>query len=377
MRICNKIITLFGLVLIQGCSVFIPKIIPLNNLPAPTGEYFVGTQTYTWTDNSRDEWFTDDTTDVRRIVVQIWYPTNSQPSKRYHYIDKPEQQLGPISAQLELPVFLIKHMQNIKTNSILNAPIHPRLDNLPVIIFSHGLGGMKSQNTIQMEELASRGYFVIAPDHSYDANITIFDDNTFADYRSGITYLQAKNGNKLELTEQDFWDFRLPQLNTRTADIQFILDRLTVLNHSEENFWGTLKLEKIGLIGHSFGGATSIMTAFKDDRIDACMVLDAWLVPIPQYVIDEGLSIPFLFMGRPEWDDALNYEKLDTLMSRSKNIKQKMIIEGTTHFDFSDTPQFSPILKKIGISGSLPADELLLKLNSETVTFFENYLLKK
>ena len=37
---------------------------------------------------------------------------------------------------------------------------------------------MRAQNTAHIEELVSQGYFVISPDHPFDANITVFDDGT-------------------------------------------------------------------------------------------------------------------------------------------------------------------------------------------------------
>ena len=90
--------------------------------------------------------------------------------------------MGPIAKQIEMPKFLINHIKKVKTNSILNAPLHFDKNNIPIIIFSHGLGGMKGQNTILVEHLASVGYFcLIALDHPYDANITVFNDGTTAD----------------------------------------------------------------------------------------------------------------------------------------------------------------------------------------------------
>ena len=54
------------------------SIIPFNDLPVPTGEYLIGTQVFNWTDVNREEWFTDtDKYDKRKLVVQIWYPTDS------------------------------------------------------------------------------------------------------------------------------------------------------------------------------------------------------------------------------------------------------------------------------------------------------------
>ena len=362
-------------IFLSGCSVIMPKLIPFKNLPTPSGEYSVGTQIFNWTDSSREEWFTeDDLDDKRKLVVQIWYPTKAVSGEKYPYMDNPGKRIGPLSEQLELPIFMIRHIKEIRTNSILNAPIHPDVDNLPVIVFSHGLGGMKGQNTAHIEELVSQGYFVIAPDHPFDANITIFDDGTLADYRSGITFLQAKRGKAIKLTEKDFWNFRLPQINTRTADIQYLLDELEVRNGVVQSPWGAMDLDRIGIFGHSYGGATSVMVSYIDKRIDACISLDGWNVPIPQNVVDDGLNVPLLYIGRPEWDTTLNYEKLDTLIARSSTVAEKLILDGTKHFDYSDTPYFSPMAKKFGISGKLPAEEILSILNGRIISFFDEYV---
>ncbi|MBC8312516.1 MAG: dienelactone hydrolase family protein [Candidatus Marinimicrobia bacterium] len=362
-------------IFVSGCSVIMPKIVPFKDLPTPTGEYLVGTQIFNWTDSTRDEWFTEnDLDDKRKLVVQIWYPTNAVSDEKYPYMDNPEKRLGPLSEQLELPVFMIRHIQDIQTNSILNAPLHPDIDKMPVILFSHGLGGMRAQNTAHIEELVSRGYFVIAPDHPFDANITIFDDGTIADYRSGLTFLQAKRGKGVSLTEKDFWEFRLPQIKTRTADIQYLLDELELKNRMDESPWASMDLERIGIFGHSYGGATSVMASHFDERIDACISLDGWNVPIPQNVIDDGLRVPFLYIGRPKWDTDLNYEKLDTLISRSSKKTAKLILDGTKHFDYSDTPYFSPMAKRFGISGKLPTEEILSILNGQIISFFDTHV---
>jgi dienelactone hydrolase len=370
-----KFLLLMPCILLLGCSVIMPKLIPFKNLPTPGGEYSVGTQIFNWTDSTRDEWFTeDDLDDKRKLVVQIWYPTKAVSGEKYPYMDNPGKRLGPLSEQLELPIFMIRHIQEILTNSILNAPIHPDIDNLPVIVFSHGLGGMRAQNTAHIEELVSQGYFVISPDHPFDANITIFDDSTIADYRSGITFLQAKRGKGIKLTEKDFWDFRLPQINTRTADIRYLLDELENRTGLVKTPWAKIDLNRIGIFGHSYGGATSVMASHIDKRIDACISLDGWNVPIPQDVIDDGLNVPLLYIGRPKWDTTLNYEKLDTLIARSSTVADKLILDGTKHFDYSDTPYFSPMAKKFGISGKLPAEEILSILNGQIISFFDEHV---
>ena len=58
-----------------GAAVLLSWIIPVFTLPDPGGQYSIGTETFHWIDSSRAEWFTpEDTTDVREIMVQVWYP---------------------------------------------------------------------------------------------------------------------------------------------------------------------------------------------------------------------------------------------------------------------------------------------------------------
>ena len=50
--------------------------IPFNNPPEPSGKNNIGTQSMELVDSNRLEWFTDNPDDLRRIMIQIWYPTD-------------------------------------------------------------------------------------------------------------------------------------------------------------------------------------------------------------------------------------------------------------------------------------------------------------
>ena len=76
-------------------------------------------------------------------------------------------------------------------------------------------------------------------------------------------------------------------------------------------------MNHIGVFGHSFGGGTSIVSSYYDNRIDACLVLDSWIKPIPNTIIEDGIDIPFMFIGQTEWTDPVNYQKLDILLENS------------------------------------------------------------
>ena len=247
----------------------------------------------------------------------------------------------------------------------MNATLKSAIDSYPLVIFSHGLGGMRMQNTIQMEELASRGFIAIAMDHTFDANVTVFNDGSMADFRSEF-------GG--DVITDEFWDILLPQINTRVADVSFVLDQIQKFQGGNDYFWNMVDLDRVGIMGHSFGGGTAIVASSKDKRFDACIALDGWLVPIEQSIIKNGLTVPFLFMGQDQWENPLNYDNLDTLIASSTGVAEKLILSGTKHFDFSDTPQFSSASRKFGISGSMEMDKLRNLLNTRIISFFEEYL---
>ena len=349
-------------------------------MPIPNGEYSIGTRIFTWVDESRYEDFTPIDYDKRRIVVQVWYPIKKRDVERMSYIDNYKLRINPIADQfgdIGIPKkaisLILSDVKNIKTNSEYDAPIDINPSKqFPLIIFSHGLGGMKNQNSIQIEKLVSDGYVVIAPDHAFDANITIFEDSQIAPFKS------AEYDPNTKYTIEDFYAYRIPQIQTRSLDLSFIIDEVEKKQKNlDEKLWNMIDLEKIGVFGHSFGGGTSLITSYRDDRVDASIALDGWIEPVPNEIVDTGIDKPFLYIGRPEWEDSLNYYKLDKLIENSHSIGEKVILSDTKHFDYTDTPYFNDITKKIKVSGAMSSSVIVDTLNYYLVNFFDKYLKSK
>ena len=360
MKLRSVFVVIMGL-LTAGCTAVVSQVFPLADLQPPAGPYRVGTRIFDWTDAGREESFTEAPDDFRRLMVQVWYPAEgTAESVRQPYLDNPERRLDMVSYQSGLPKFLIRHMQNVQTNSWVDADALAQESKLPVVLFSHGLSGMKNQNTIQAELLASYGRVVISVDHAYDAYLTIFSDGSEADYRSM---------DRLNRTGQAFWDFRLPQLKTRASDLKFVLDEVGRLQTAGDPFWSTVSTQNVGVFGHSFGGATAILLASEDDRVGRVMALDGWMVPVPPEVIEAGLVQPFYYLGQSAWDDPINYKKLDKMLRRSVS-GEKHLVAGTKHYDFCDAPQFSNLAKRFGLSGTLSRDALRTLVNDAVLSFF-------
>jgi len=353
-----------------GLAVLLPWLIPVFTLPNPGGSYSVGTETFHWVDSSRMEWFTDENpNDVREIIVQVWYPAfknaKMNPEPYLDFIDLRAKTLAGAGA---IPEFFPSHLNHIYTNSFKNIPIIKSDQLMPVVIFSHGITGTRHLHQAMYEFLVSRGFIVLALDHSFDANLTIFPDGHLADYRSNIT------------GHPDSLNVRTMQMNTRVADISFILDQLDKIQSGkiESQINAKIDLERVAVGGHSYGGSTATVVSQRDNRIKACFSLDSWISPIPQETIDDGVHIPFLFMGRPTWDGSDypgNYPRLDSLMAHSSNPKYRLIIKGTKHLDYSDIPLFSPIIGYVLDVGSNPAALTVSLINELVHGFLVKHLL--
>lgn len=121
---------------------------------------------------------------------------------------------------------------------LLDAPVVDR-PPFPVVVFSHGNGGLAEQSYFFTEFLASHGFVVVAPDHT------------------GNTAL----GPRLPMYQ--FFD-------RRPVDIIALLDFLDALP-AEHRFAGRLS-DAWALAGHSFGGYTTLALGggvFLSDEIEA------------------------------------------------------------------------------------------------------------
>lgn len=123
---------------------------------------------------------------------------------------------------------------------------------LPLVIFSHGYGGVSWQSTPLMEMLASHGMIVVSPNHT---------GNTVNDVLGG--------------TEHAFERV----MRDRPADVSLLIDHMLARSADPEDpFFAHVDPRRIGVAGHSFGGYTAIAMASGIQRDD----LDVHVAPDPR-----------------------------------------------------------------------------------------------
>jgi hypothetical protein len=156
---------------IYGISVFtfvfvslLLFLLPRFRLPAPTGPYAVGTLTRYWVDTTREH---------RELMVQFWYPAQASASAPLACYMQHAQVLGNAFG---VPGFFFRHLNHLPTQALSQVALASDRPTYPILLFSHGLGGVRTQNTFQCQELASHGYIVAAVDHTHYAAGVIFPD---------------------------------------------------------------------------------------------------------------------------------------------------------------------------------------------------------
>jgi dienelactone hydrolase len=337
-----KAIAMLLLVVIVMVPAFI---FPQHKQPKMTGKYEVATVNYTYTDKSRIETFTN-TGENRKVNVEFWYPKDTG-------------------------------------------------GTYPLVVFSHGIFGIKTSNTSTFMELASNGYVVCSIDHPYHSLFTI-DTNghrTIIDNSFLQGYMNVSNGKYDKAT-----NFKLEHkwMQLRITDINFVLD--TVLAQAQEAgsdaVYHLIDPQKIGLMGHSLGGESSAQVARERNDIDAVINLDADLageyvdfVNGKEVLNDKVYPVPILNILSDTLErliaavpDANTVIAVKHVTATAPNAFE-VHLTGTDHMSLTDLPLISPFLVSM-INASVPkaggheADPLstIEKMNDIVLQFFNVYL---
>ena len=356
-------------VLILFVIVALPIVFPVPILPPLTGRFEVGTISVDMIDPARDEIYTLDPDDKRQIIIQLWYPADVAPdAPRAPWIGDIAIGGPAIARTLGLPGFLLDHIALARTHSVASANVSDALPRYPVLVFSHGLGGLRNQNTFQVEELASHGYIVVGIDHTYGAAVTVFADGRVALFGDVLPSDPDDEAGFIRAAQTlvDVW----------AGDVQFVFDQLERFNNGEldPRFADRIDLDRIGVLGHSTGAGAAVEVCYRDVRCKVGLGMDAWVIPTSDAAIDAGLSQPFLFMHSATWSTPGNAERFDRLYDNLKGHAYQMTIAGTRHYDFTDIPLFSPLAPWLGLKGPLDGARVVDIINTYSLVFFDRYL---
>ncbi|MFT4294199.1 MAG: hypothetical protein QM582_02170 [Micropruina sp.] len=320
--------------------------LPVPAFPQPTGRYPVGSTVRQWTDETRPETATDDPTDRRTVVAQLWYP--AVPGA----IGQASRYLGPdpeaatvasgVAGYLGVPAFVLDGPAQARTQALADAPVAAG-GPFPVVLFSPGLGGVRTQNTAWAEELASRGYVVAALDHPYDSAAVVLRDG-----RVIATRVSATGDDAEDRRHAVGWTA------IRAADLSFALSELSRLDRDASGmFHGKLDTARAAVTGHSLGGAAALQALRQDPRFVAAIDLDGF----PYDPAPRRFTRPVLALTHPlEPGESPDYlPRLTGVLQLSGTDAYRLEVPGTVHLSFTDAPLFLPPLPSL--MGSLGRTE--------------------
>ena len=309
-------------------------------LPTPTGPFAVGRTTYAWSDAVQADPLAPPPGTKRELFAWLWYPTAPrQPSQTGDdYLPAPwrtalERQSGVLLTQ-----FLTRDLSRVRSHSIRDAELSPQLRSYPVVLMRAGLAKLTTDYTTLAEDLASHGYVVVGFDAPYRSFVVVFPDGRV------IARASQNNADLISGSEQEQLANKLVQ--AWSADMGFALDQLERLNTSDPSgrFLRRLDMQRVGVFGHSLGGAEALQFCHDDSRCKAGIDVDG--APLGS-VIAEGVTQPFMFLmsdHRGESTDAQTPEAIRPVAANIHSIYDRLpsdrrlmiMIRGASHYMFSD-----------------------------------------
>ncbi|HYN96138.1 MAG TPA: hydrolase, partial [Pilimelia sp.] len=174
-------------------------------------------------------------------------------------------------------------------------------------------------------------------------------------------------------------------LAVRVADTRFTLDRLAALNRGRNpddgrrplprGLVGALDLDRVGMFGHSLGGATAAAAMHADRRVDAGVNLDG---TVSGPVVTAGLDRPFLLVGS-QGHDGEEDESWAALWARLRGPRHWLQLAGSGHMSFTD---YQVLLPQAGLPpaelepmlGTIDGQRSVAVQRAYVQAFFDRYL---
>ncbi|KAF6826597.1 platelet-activating factor acetylhydrolase [Colletotrichum musicola] len=277
----------------------------------------------------------------------------------------------------------------------------------PVIIFSHGLGGSRMSYSSICGELASYGFIVVAVEHRDGSGARTYvnlpehrevsDSESSSITQANVKSVSSKRGNsrkKGKKNDQHYCvdylfpkdnaqdtaphnargvdtELRTAQIQMRMAEVQEAYRILEYINDGRgqeveamnlrkkgnvassskglegidwDDWKGRMFLQGVTMMGHSFGGATTVETLRTESLgwVGQGIILDAWGPATPQAGDDARHRVrkPLLSIGSEafmHWQD--NFDRLVDICNEASSenaLTWMMTIRGSTHLSQTD-----------------------------------------
>lgn len=288
-------------------------------LPPPSGELGVGTVVWHWADPGRPDELTPDPGDVREVVAQLWYPTDTQAAETTNVYAPLDRRALP---------------SGVSGWSQPSAPFSSQVEKAPVILICPGSRLSRFFYTTIAEDLASHGYAVLAVDSPHYTHVAYPDGRVIPG-----TLLPPPDirGGPYELIDQ-FWELAG---TLGAGDILLALDNLKEINKDDpaRRLSGKLEMKHMGAFGHSIGARTCGGALAAHNKFVAFAAFEG---AVPRAVRQEGMDqVVLLFLG-PFLPQPIRNTVLGVIPNRRNDVYH-LLLDGFLHNNINDMAIIDPV----------------------------------
>jgi dienelactone hydrolase len=246
--------------------------------------------------------------DGRRLPIEVWYPAT-------------EVHAGQDLADASRDRYeIVPGFPPLAQDAVRGAAARP--GRHPLVVFSHGSGGHRRQSTFLTTHLASHGWVVAAIDHV---------GNTYRDM------MQLAVAVRAGAPPPDTAAVVRELATSRPADAAFMIER--VLAELEPS----IDSARIGMVGHSMGGWTTLLMARRDRRLGAVVLLapaggrcGTVASPFAEALdFAWGRNVPALYLVATR-DTVSPLEGMYDLLARTPGPRRLLAIADADHWHFCD-----------------------------------------
>ncbi|MFL1375809.1 MULTISPECIES: acetylhydrolase [unclassified Nocardiopsis] len=305
--------------------------LPELALPAPTGGLPVGRTDLHLVDADREDLWVGG---PRELMATLWYPARSDAGRTAAYITEGEALSW--TRELGLPEEYAHALHRVGVHSRTDAaPSRPDGDGYPLVLVSPGAGHNAMLYSAVAEDLASHGFVVAGIDHAYEAGPVEFPDGRILE---------------CDACGQERWAEGAVQ---RGADVSFLLDRLTGADGADPAWrWSeVVDASRVGMAGHSWGGAAAAEALRAEERVDAGINYDG---PYYPPALDTGTDKPLALLQRDfdvseEWETGYR-----EFWPRLTGWRQWIRVTGGGH---SNSVDQGLLTEQLGLRDMFPPDD--------------------
>jgi predicted dienelactone hydrolase len=234
---------------------------------------------------------------------------------------------------------------------------------VPLVLFSHGLGGCALQTLFLTEELARHGYVVAAPDHADSATCGIDrEDLRLHNLRTDQSFVHPKSWNDKS---------ELGRLQDLRATIRRVADDAQISQIAD--------VTRVGAIGHSLGGYTVVGMAggwpsWKTPEVKAVLALSPYVAPFVLHGTIDKLAAPVMYQGAQfDWGITPSLEGPRGAYALSAAPKFLVKLKGGTHFEWTNLI----CLGQANVVACLKANRNAYLIDLYGIEFLDRYLKDK